>query len=741
MRVLFLLHPADLSYKAFIKSNAPGFVTSGKILVGESITYISELDALCDMHKCEAVVTTDYRILKVLFPAKKFKDPDTNGPGLSVMNFQGNTAVTPKKRKIVITAPLRHLVTVPHAPFLFNRFLLKLSPRTSAANFIRLPRITPIFVDSVSKAEEAIRNLSKASLIAFDIETSKNQRITHISFASVDHTYAFTIRDILDVHHIRSILMNDALKIAQNGKYDCLHLLHWACPIKNYYFDTYGLMSCWLAELPRSLDFIGSFFLDDLLYWKDESASDMALYNAKDAHVTLLAFISFMRVAPQWAKDNYAAKFPVTFPHLSSEFEGIAVDADIWTQATLKQRGIVAETLKSLNDCLGTETFNPGSPQQVKSLLQLLSPKAKIEGSDVAALKKSAALHPLNALLTGKIIEYRKAKKLHSTYLDATLWHHRVTYSLNAFGTETGRSSCSASSFGEPITERKDGGFSWRSYGVQLQNIPGSYKICLVADPDFLLVEMDKSQAESRCTAYIAQETKMMRAVEDSPDFHSSNASAFFGIPFEELWDIEESRTLNKAIRDLSKRVNHGANYNMGVNVLIQTMGEENVWKAKALLKLDHSWGLKQIAQYLLDQFDKTYPRLRSDTGWYGELKAEWKMNNGLIRTADGWTRKFFGDPTKNKSAMNELVAHSPQHLNVALVDKGYFRIWHELDNAATFRVKGQIHDSVFFQVHKDHLHLIDKASKIYDETSHITVHGRHLFIPSDISGPKTHWK
>lgn len=733
MRILFLLHQKDLPYKAFIKPNAPGFVTSGKILVGESISYMSEIDALCTAHKCDAVVTTDYRILRILFPSKKLKDPETKGPGLSVMDFQGNTLYTPQRRKILIVAPLRHLVTVKEAPFLLHRFLTKLNNRLPA-----LPPINIDYINTKKDAERAVSELSKEFLIAFDIETTSKQRITHISFSTPSKTYSFYISDLLELTFIRQILMNDSLKIAQNGKYDCLHLLHWNSPIRNFYFDTYGLLNTYYAELPKTLDFIGSFFLDNLLYWKDESSSDMRLYNAKDTHVTLYSFLSYMREAPQWARNNYAAKFPVFFPHLSCEFEGIAVDQSILAQSTLEHRATITSELESLNACLGETKFNPASPKQVVSLLSLLNPKAKVTGSSEADMRESALRHPLNAHLISKIIRYRESIKLHSTYLDATLWHNRVTYSLDAFGTESGRSACRASSFGEPLPN----GTSWKSYGIQLQNIPPSYKKILKADPDFLLVEMDKSQAESRCTAYLARETRMIDAVERSPDFHSANASAFFGIPFNDLWDTLNHKTKNKPIRDLAKRVNHGANYNMGWATLVQTMGEENLWRAKALLKLDRKWGLKQVAQHLLDAFDKTYPRLRDkENGWYGELIGEWLQHNGLITTPDGWTRKFFGDPTKNKPALNELVAHSPQHLSVSLVDKGYFRIWYELDNPKTFRVKGQIHDSVLFQVHKDHLHLVQRAREIFDETSSIEVHGRKLFIPCEVSEPKEHWK
>lgn len=738
MKILFLLHQKDYSYRSFIKPNAPKFLTGGKILINESVSYLSEIDSLCEANDCEAVVTTDFKILKILFPDKKFKDPDTDGQGLSVLDFQGNVTYTKKGRKILILAPLRHLVTVPHAKFLFNRFFLKLGKDHKFFSLPPLGLSNLLYADTKDRMDQSLEELSKEKFFAFDIETSSNQKITHISFASPTKAYSFTITDLLDLQYIRKILMTDAMKIAQNGKYDCLHLLHWGCPIKNYYFDTYGMMQCWLAELPRTLDFIASFFLDDLLYWKDEDQKDKALYNAKDSWATVWSFIAWMAEAPQWAKDNYAMKFPVFFPHLSAEFEGIKVDQKILGELTTKYRESVAENLDSLNRCLGTKTFNPGSPKQVTQLLQLLSPKATIKGSDKTELQKSKLRHPLNSFLIDKIIEYRDSTKLFTTYLDANLWHGRVTYSLNTFGTETGRSSCSTSSFGEPPKS----GSKWMHYGIQLQNIPAKYKICLQADEDFLLVEMDKSQAESRCTAYLAQEERMIDAVENSPDFHSSNASAFFGISFDDLWDSENHKTKNKPIRDLAKRVNHGANYNMGENVLIQTMGESNLWRAKSLLNLPAKFGLKDIAKHLLDSFDKTYPRLRDKIdGWYGELLHEWRMSGGLIKTPDGWTRKFFGNPIENKTSLNELVAHSPQHLNVSLVDKGYFKIWYELEDPKKFRVKGQVHDSILFQVHKDHLHLIDRAKEIFDETARITIHGRTMFIPCDVSGPKSHWK
>lgn len=41
-------------------------------------------------------------------------------------------------------------------------------------------------------------------------------------------------------------------------------------------------------------------------------------------------------------------------------------------------------------------------------------------------------------------------------------------------------------------------------------------------------------------------------------------------------------RLSTKSFASLAKRVNHGANYNMGANVLVETMGLVNIYKAAA---------------------------------------------------------------------------------------------------------------------------------------------------------------
>ena len=188
--------------------------------------------------------------------------------------------------------------------------------------------------------------------------------------------------------------------------------------------------------------------------------------------------------------------------------------------------------------------------------------------------------------------------------------------------------------------------------------------------------EVDNSQSESRCTAYISEDLQLIDSVENSPDFHCQNASLFFGIPFDQLFDVGKMKVLRKDIRTVSKRVNHGANYNMGPDVLVDTMGTAEVLRAGRLLGLPRGWSPRKIAEHLLTCFHKAYPNIAGK--YYKEAIAE-VVKTGMLVGATGWTRRTFLQPLKSKLALNAVVAHAPQSLSVMLVNKAFFRVWKEL--------------------------------------------------------------
>jgi DNA polymerase I-like protein with 3'-5' exonuclease and polymerase domains len=334
----------------------------------------------------------------------------------------------------------------------------------------------------------------------------------------------------------------------------------------------------------------------------------------------------------------------------------------------------------------------------------------------------------------------RKTRKLVSTYLrtdeDADKkgegggaeYKGRVLYAINPHGTDTGRSASSQHHF-------------W--CGLQIHNIPQGniVKRTLIADPGFRLGEVDLEQAETRDTAYAAGELAMIAAVEGSGDFHSLNASAFFGIPYNEIYDDALGKVLNKLIRTLAKRVNHGANYLMGENVLVDTMGDENIWEAKKLLKLPSHYGLIDVARYLLEQFHKTYPKLRGQ--FYPSVVSS-VVTTKMLVGATGWTRYCFKDPTKNKRDKNAYVAHVAQSLNAMVLNKAWMKVFNDIsmhpDHMNNFKLLAQIHDSILFQFREGHEYLADMVKKAMEIPILITgCDGveRRLLVPAAIKTGK----
>ena len=184
-------------------------------------------------------------------------------------------------------------------------------------------------------------------------------------------------------------------------------------------------------------------------------------------------------------------------------------------------------------------------------------------------------------------------------------------------------------------------------------------------------------------------------------------------MPYATIYDDSTKKVLNKPIRNVGKRVNHGANYNMGAQVLVDTMGEEQIYKAASLLKLPSKWNAVQIAQHLLDCFDKTYPTIR------GAYQA-WVIDQVLVHRklvgATGWTRYCFGDPRKSKTTLNSYVAHSPQSLNAMVLNKAVMKVFYDIamhpTHKTNFKLCAQVHDSILFQYRIGHKYLADMVKE-----------------------------
>lgn len=603
----------------------------------------------------------------------------------------------------------------------------------------------------------------RATFISADIETGEeaDRVITCIGFTGLEFdtgskqfsatTVVVPFTDLYNIAFARTILGLSVPKVFQNGKYDCAYLLRFNSVPYNWCFDTQHMFHSWYSEFPKRLDFLCSFMLRKWIFHKSESKSlllsDYYQYNAKDAFSTAMIWLALLKEAPDWAWRNYNMEFPLVFPCLLSELNGLKVNVD--TQKALQKQVSEreAEDLVSLQTMVANKLYNPGSWQQTQRLWVVLGSE-DIKKTGKIPRDKVASRHPLNKRICNKINTIREDRKLESSYSGKEItWdesYNRVFYSLNPHATDTGRLGSRESAF-------------W--CGLQIQNIPRKptnksdipVKRMFSADSDFYFGEADYSQNETRGTGYLSGDTALIRAVENSErDFHGHNASAFFGIPYDSIVrsskDISTGKwvheVIDEALRDLSKRPNHGSNYNMGAGVLLDTMGIENVIRARTLLGLPSNLSLLGVCQYLLDGYAETYPIVK--TSWYDKVKSD-VLSTHMLVGPTGWTRYCFGHPDTNKRDLNSYVAHPPQSLGAMVLNKAYMRVFYEvwIPNKKDFKLSAQIHDSILFQYRKGREDLawaVAECMNISTEVKDTFGITRVLRVPVDLKGNGETW-
>ena len=752
MRVLVNYSKSDKAYLpqlAHVLKNAG--VTA--LSTAKDLT-IGELLAQARSTNCNAILLSNDQTLRYCVPGEFPTVDKWRGTRL---NFSVPTIIINK---------LEHIRTVPYGRWLLERDIAKLKSihRAPAAFGFKV-------LDSVQKFSIALAELSKALLIATDIETKTYNAkeplleedpievgATIITCSSWTGIYADgTLRTYVlplvnfgidhwtnDCDYAAALLFlkrANALavrKVMHNGMYDATHLLRYhAAPI-NWAFDTMAMAHAEFAELPKTLDFVASYQLYDYTYWKDD-AKDAAkskdvekywAYNAKDTWHTARIAVQQLRTAPAYAFRNFATKFKTIYPALYCNFEGLLIDQAKRTELRAKSSEQLKKAQGSLRVKFADPNFNPGSWQQVeKYIYRIFGAKKPNLGkskscTDEMNLKAVAQQHPLLARLTTDILAYREAQKAIGTYYDFLQFNGRLLWALNPWGTETERMAASASSM-------------W--CGTQVQNIPGYAKEMLVADPGFELFEADNKQSEGRTTAYCSQETTLIKALEDSTkDFYKTLGELFFNIPYEKV--TKDFR--NKVI----KRIVHGSNYMMGPDTFINNVIKEVEEGLFVLYRAAEELGitvtptprkgkakemnLKQFVKMLLDSYHGPFPRIRE---WYKELKSEIK-STGFIVSPLGHHRRFFGNIDTDHNMLRGAVAHQPQNLSVTILDRGFNRIYSELvlPGNGNIRLKAQIHDSCFGQIRLGMRGYYGPRILACMDNP-VIVHGRRLSIPVDI--------
>lgn len=702
---------------------------------------------------CHAILLCNEGTLKNCVPGTTPTLDDYRG---SRLNFSVPT---------IVCNALSHTVSVAHGSWLLNKDLQKFKTLDT-----KIEEMEFIVLEDSTKMKNALEVLSKSVLIAYDIETKtigeidNDEEDTHeggttlitcASWACLNSDYTISnfvlpLIDFNETHWHTDALYAQAImfmrdanslpvpKVMHNGIYDSLHSLVYRAAPLNWTLDTMAMAHSEYSELPKTLDFVSSLVLPDYVQWKNESSQASKdkdvyrywAYNARDTFNTLRICMHYLKHLPAYARTNYANQFKLVYPSIYCAFEGIRISGDVRTVLRNSAQEKITEHLGKLRTMVADINFNPASPKQVQTYIydifgakdagigQKKDASGKrtkmVRGTNEKNLLAVSEQHPILLKFCTSLLTYRENAKALSTYFNFLQKNGRLLYNLNPFGTDTGRMSCQSSSF-------------W--CGTQAQNIPPYAKGMLIADDDFIMCEVDNSQSEARCTAYLSQDLKLIAALENKDkDFYTTLGTLFFQIPYEKVTKDFRNSILKKIV--------HGTNYMMGANTFIENAGVENLLIGAVPLGLKITLSpipktgettLKQFAKQLLDAYHVPFYRVRE---WYKEVASSIQMTN-MLKSPLGHTRYFFGDIQKNHNLLRSAVAHAPQNLSVSILNIGLWKVWELVKNAnGNLRLKAQVHDSILFQYHKDHAYLKPQVIECLDNP--VVIHGRTLRIPLD---------
>ena len=561
---------------------------------------------------------------------------------------------------------------------------------------------------------------------------------------------------------LREVHANSVVKILQNGTYDGVWYAICNVPLHNYIIDTGDMMhSIWL-EAPKRLDFISSLFLDYCRFWKEEhkgskedswgrtreSVEKYWRYNALDCYNTMLNAMRLLPMLTQipWAFNNYNAFFRLSVgPCFSMALTGFKIDTDRHKQIIDDLSATVDVELAKLRIMTDDPDFNPSSSPEVASFLydvigakQTRLQARKKNGRDLSRSvdKKILKLikeqpNPLLGIFIDQLWAQKEPRNNISKYgsLRKLASNGRFYYSFSASGTETGRFSGS-------------GHQTW--VGTNPQNIPPEMREFLVADDDYVVVDIDYRASDDRFIAYEANDPVKIDLVESGKDPHAFHASFFFKVDYD--WVIAGKKAQDPVIvhpitgiRSNTKRVVHGRNFMMQAETLYNTMGRESVVATALALGYENGATMSDkeligVCRQLCDAYDnqKTglYKRIRP---WQEELITECVSNGNLLTSAGGVTRYFFGDPSRDNKIQRDMAAFKGQSGTASNINRALLTLFYSgIIDLNTVILLLQVHDSLTFLVHKDHLSKIKDIVAVMEAP--ITINGQQVVIPTDVS-------
>jgi uracil-DNA glycosylase family 4 len=506
-------------------------------------------------------------------------------------------------------------------------------------------------------------------------------------------------------------------KVLHNASHDLLSLKYNDLLVDGPIFDTLLAHSTVGPQLPHDLGFVAAIEMHAPRWksefrvesdakgsetWVKRDAGDLRLYNAKDAYMTvrLYTFLCTRLDATHqgWGLfDEYTALADIA---MRMREQGMRIDSSRLDAHRKHQTQLMDAAQAAFNTAVGEGAiFKLGKAGQNDSLKALFFDKMGCRPSrytdegepaldEQVLLDIIAAGSPDAAPLARTVLNFRKAAKIRSTYIDALNidpdGHIHAIWKVH--GTITGR---------------------WSSSAPNGQNWPLRMRDLVVPSADDLwIVGADFSQLELKLVALIAGDPKLLEWYNNGKDVHTLTAAMLF------------NGKVPPGARDIAKTVEYGFNYNISNDVTA-------VWK-KAILTFP-TLTPSRLQRYRKLWFQE-HPEIRD---WQLRVVTEAQSKCYVEAPLSGRRRYFQDGHVDPNEALNFPIQATAGDLTNRAILK--------LDAALTprERVVAQVHDAIYLEG-PDPFRLYQLLQQNMEQT--VTLNGNSLHFNVDI-GIAKNWR
>lgn len=559
-------------------------------------------------------------------------------------------------------------------------------------------------VDTDEERRALAERLNQAEAFAFDTETegidALHTRLVGMSFAVRAHE-AWYVPVPADEEEARATvapfaapLQNAAIrKVGQNIKFDLMVLIKYGIRVDGPLFDTMIAHYLLHPELRHNMDYLSETYLryrpiaiESLIgprgkgqrSMREVPVKDVCEYAAEDADVTWQLMEHFRPLLAEHAADRLFHDIEMPLVPVLAEMEEAGVTLD--TEALRQSSDTLNETLRNLEEEIHTLAgmpFNINSSRQVGTVLfehlrieeKVKKTKTGLYSTGEEVLEKLRSKHPI----VDKLLDYRRVKKLLSTYIDALPERvdpatGKIHTSFNQTVTSTGRLSSSNPNL-QNIPVREELGREIR-------------KAFTADDAESVFFSADYSQIELRIMAHFSGDEHMTDAFRHGADIHAATAAKIFGVAPEEV---------TSDMRRRAKTANFGIIYGISAFGLAERLA---IPRAEA--------------RELIDGYFASYPRIKA----YMDASIQTATEQGYVETLFG--RRMFLPDIRSRNAVVRGYAErgainapiqgtAADIIKIAMIGiRRRFRQEH-----LRSRMILQVHDELNFNVRKEELDVV----------------------------------